>query len=341
MTGGYAARFQSFASFGTLGTSPLYEALGPGIAADQRLLDIAAVAQKGQPLPNLMFGAVQYLLRRASDDPLARFYRSLTPRPAPPDQAFPDFRRFVLAHEEELRGQIATRTVNTNETGRCSLIRPGLALASTLFGDDAAPLHLIEVGASAGLVLNWPLYRIAYAGGPTVGPADSPLELACELRGGTLPPLAVARPLGAHVGLEQSPVDLFDADQTDWLRALIWPERVDRQLRFDHALAIARSHRPDIRQGDAARDLAALADELPAGPLVVLHAFVRYQFDAATEAAFEAALATIAAARRVAVLGLEWEEGDATPFLTLARPGDPRRTLASCDSHGTWLHWSG
>jgi hypothetical protein len=338
----YAERFLSFASFGTLGTSPLYEALGPQIARDADLLAIAAAARPGQPLPNLLFGAVQFTLRRAGRDPLAAFYRSLTAEPAPASDAFPAFRRFVLAHADEIRALIATRTVNTSEVGRCALIRPGLAIAASRLGDPDAPLHLLEIGCGAGFNLNWPLYRIAYDDGTRAGPADSPLELACALRDGSAaPPLSIDRPPGVAVGLERTPIDLSDPDEADWLRALIWPERVDRRANLDRALALARAHPPDVRQGDAARDVAMLAASLPPGPLVVLHAFVRYQFDAATEAAFDEAVAAIAQARPVAVLGLEWSKDEETPLLTLTRPGEPAQILARCDSHGLWLSWRG
>ncbi|HZA23869.1 MAG TPA: DUF2332 family protein, partial [Dehalococcoidia bacterium] len=57
-----AQRFQRFARLECHGSSPLYERLSLDIAADQLMLAMSAHAQRGQPVPNLFFAAVHWLL---------------------------------------------------------------------------------------------------------------------------------------------------------------------------------------------------------------------------------------------------------------------------------------
>ena len=51
-----------------------------------------------------------------------------------------------------------------------------------------------------------------------------------------------------RIGLERNPVDLEDADDRDWLRALVWPDHTQRLDRLDRAIALFRArsrHRRD------------------------------------------------------------------------------------------------
>src|SRR5690606_27400293 len=109
-----AADFRHFA-LAAQPVSPLYAALAEQIAGDAALLDLAAEAPSENRPPNLLFAAVQLCLMRQPEDPLARFYTS--PGTAPAD-AFPDFRRFALAHREEIAALVRARRTSTNEIQR-------------------------------------------------------------------------------------------------------------------------------------------------------------------------------------------------------------------------------
>ena len=58
----YANIFRRYTEFDARGASPLYEHLSIRVAADPQLLELTTHARKGQPVPNLLFGSVQYLL---------------------------------------------------------------------------------------------------------------------------------------------------------------------------------------------------------------------------------------------------------------------------------------
>src|SRR5688572_13298253 len=96
-------RFESFAKNEAAGYSPLYVGLAEAIARDPQILELAAQSSKGQPPPNLLFGAVHFLLLRGTDHELALFYPSLTSSARPPEEAYPAFREFCSRHAESIR----------------------------------------------------------------------------------------------------------------------------------------------------------------------------------------------------------------------------------------------
>jgi len=57
-----AGRFVRFAAQEACDSSPLYARLSRAIADDPEMLALAAHARPGQPVPHLLFAAVQYLL---------------------------------------------------------------------------------------------------------------------------------------------------------------------------------------------------------------------------------------------------------------------------------------
>lgn len=123
---------------------------------------------------------------------------------------------------------LAHRGVQTNETSRAIAWLWPAALARA--GDEAHPLALADVGASAGLNL------VADALPPVwVATDGGPLELARDVRPVT------------RLGLDPSPLDAFRAADARWLRACIWPGERAREERLDAALAAfhAARVRPD------------------------------------------------------------------------------------------------
>ena len=94
-----AQTFRHFAEVQCKGSSPLYEHLSWSISADLDLLQLAAEVPSGQPVPNLLFGAVHYLLYQQPDHDLAQYYSSIVSSPQPMKAAFPCFRQFCLAQQ--------------------------------------------------------------------------------------------------------------------------------------------------------------------------------------------------------------------------------------------------
>src|SRR5699024_12744965 len=77
-----ALRFKQFAAMEYEEVpSVLYQFLSLEIAKDHQLLELCSNARKGQPVPNLLFAAVHYLLLKGKDHPLKEFYPSISKTP--------------------------------------------------------------------------------------------------------------------------------------------------------------------------------------------------------------------------------------------------------------------
>src|SRR5262249_35846756 len=128
------AKFRRFAERECRGSSPLYETLALATADDPELSTIARAAPKGQPIPNLFLASAPFLLLGGATEECAGFSASLTDQPRPADEAFPRFRSFCVRHRDAIEHLLRTRTVQTNEVGRCAYLYPAFALVAELSG---------------------------------------------------------------------------------------------------------------------------------------------------------------------------------------------------------------
>lgn len=88
-------RFRRFAIRECRGSSELYEQLSLNVAEDEEILRLASAARSGQPIPNLLFGAVHYLWMQALIWPEHKERRRIISksRPLPAANACPLHRR--------------------------------------------------------------------------------------------------------------------------------------------------------------------------------------------------------------------------------------------------------
>lgn len=337
-------RFLEFAQFNGK-ASPLYAQLAVGIAEDPELMQLLHVAPDAQQIPVLLFAAMHDLLLRGKGEELAAFYPNLSSA-TPDGDPFPVFRRVAFDNGDAVRATIATHNTQTNEVGRCAYFLPAFGLVA----DEMGPLAQVDVGASAGLNLYWPLYTYRYKNGPTVG-EGSTVELPCSTRGE--PPIPTTMPPLSHaIGLDMSPIDVRDDEAVRWLEACVWPDQAGRFERLVAAIAIARNSPPDMRQGDAVAHVGALVDEVAGfGHPVVTTSWILSYLTETAQRAFVAELDS-AGAR----YDLSWVVAEApaqTPGLPI--PGDEQitvislvtwrggnrevRRLAIAHPHGNWLNW--
>jgi hypothetical protein len=323
--------------------SLLYSRLSAGIGRDDDLKTLSARARVGQPHANMILGAVHFLILRGSDHPLRRFYGTVGGTASPEtEDPFPLFRDFVNANRDSIQALIESRVTNTNEIGRSALLHPGFR---TIANETGKPLSLIEIGPSAGLNMIWDSYGVRYRKGDAAVAASlndsAALIIDCELRGEEFPPCGVTPDISDRVGLELNPVDLSDADDRDWLRALIWPDQSARLQRLDHAIELFMTRKPLIKAGDALALLPdALADIPSDASPCVYHTIAIYQFSREMKNALEDLL-TVAGLRRP-VWRLSFEFDGELYILSAIRYSDgirEERRLASSHPHGSWLEW--
>lgn len=334
-----ARSFRNFAPHCRIG-SPLYEQLSLAIAEDDALLELAAQTRAGQPPPNMLFGAVHYLLLRGTRHPLAAYYPTVGGGEPPGPDAFAAFREFCLSRREPIGHLLATRLTQTNETRRCSYLLP--AFQTVYMQADHMPLALIEIGPSAGLNMAWDRYAYDYGNGLTVGDPDAGVLISTELRGGR-PPIPTRPPAVAwRLGVDLNPVDLENRDEVRWLEGLIWPDQLERMNRLRAAMSLVRAARLRIVAGDALALLPGLLAEAPGeAVLCVYHTHVTYQFSPAMREQLHTILDQAAVQRPIYRLSCE-HDGAHDPHLLLTIYAGGRReerVLALTTGHANWIEW--
>ena len=319
----------------------MYAELASGVSSDDGLLAIAGHAMPGQPAPNMLFAAVQYLLLSGVDHRLAAHYPIIAGPEHLPAPAFSRFRDFCLQHRESVVELVRTRRTQTNVVRRCTCLLPAFSLVCQ---ETSLPLALIDMGASAGLNLNFDRYAYSYRrGGHDVlrwGPARAKIRLEAELRGAAdLPPLPAAISVASRDAIDLDPVYLDDPDQLLWLRALIWPEHVERHQQLIDAAAEIEHGNIRMHRGDAADILPSLIETVSLDHAPVVYSTIAfYQFSRKSRGRIGETLAAASGARPVWQVAME----GLNPRLSVTRyRGGTGETeiLADVSAHGWWIDW--
>jgi hypothetical protein len=306
--------------------SPLYVQLCEVLADDPELLQLLDRIPH-QPAPNILFAAVQLLLKRDPTDQLAGFYPNLSDPPLPIEDVGPVFRRFVLRHHDEILAIGAVRYTQTNECRRCTALLPAI------WHGGPERFHLVDVGASAGL--NLALDRYAYRWGEVTW-GEAPLVLQAESRGVA----PVPRPLEvlSRTALDLNPIDPADSDGAAWLEALVWPELADRLERLRAAMRLINGIPVSRVAGDALDTLPRVLAALPAGePAVVMNSYTLNQFSADGRNALEEIVDDARRGRTVHRVSLELGPERPDAAMLMVDSGDGWVTVGEAHHHGAWL----
>jgi hypothetical protein len=304
-------------------SSPIYERLSLGVMRDQQLLELAAHAGRKQPVPNLLFAAVRFLHGDVG--------------------SIDTFRSFCLVHAAEIQRILETRRVQTNEVGRCAYLFPAFVTASAALSDR--PLALIEVGTSAGLLLNWDLYGYRYSGLEAVGNLNSPVQVSCELRGAALLPFANKIPrVSSKLGIDLHVINLVDENETRWLRSLVWPEHLDRANLLAAAIGVQRQCPVPLMNGDGLELLPQVLAGVSQGSVAcVFHTAVLNQFPRENRATFSNLLADYGKANDFVWISAEMAAGAPSivqvEITTWLNGNRQHQVLARAHPHGRWLEW--
>jgi hypothetical protein len=332
------------------GRSRLYVELMRGAAQDLDAGGVVARLLAGDPataesVPELrLLAALHHLVLRGEAPELARYYPSAGGDAAPGD-AWPVARRTLVEHEAAIR-ELAGRTVQTNEPGRCVALYGGLLW---LAERHRLPIRLLEIGASAGLNLH--VERFAYVvGGQMLGDPSSSLRFDEPWDGLPVPdpPGAAARlQIAERGGCDMAPIDPSTEDGRLTLLSYIWPDEPERLERVAHAAQIASRHPVAIERRSAAPWLAAALEQPRAGMLTVVWQSVVNQYLHDDERAAVASVFASAAAGPLAWLTLEPSAGrsetDSFELRCRERPegngSGHARLIARAGYHGPPVVW--
>ena len=247
----------------------------------------------------------------------------------------------VLHQHKEFLQNYLTFPVQTNETARAGCLLGGFLWAHK---HHDLPLRMLEIGASAGLLMQWNNYHYDLGGGLSWGNKKSPLTIGTEWRG-TVPDILSSLTVSSRQGCDINPVDWSDAAQEARMRSYIWPDMFDRIRRFETAAKMIKGSALKVETADAADWLAfKLVDPTPGTLTIVHHSYVWTYLPAATAKAIKATLSE-AGGKATSEAPLAWVRtdpdnvSDAPQLKVTLWPGGETQTLGDCHPHGNWLRW--
>ncbi|WP_417513659.1 DUF2332 domain-containing protein [Minwuia sp.] len=281
-------------------------------------------------------GSLHALVLSGRDPALAAVYAQ-DGTPADDDALWQAVSDALSAHDDFL-GDFLHHAPQTNETGRSAVLLLGFQQAAR---DTGMPLHMLELGASAGLNQNWDRfhYRLGKA---TWGPEDSGVRLRPDWRG----PAPDLQPItkSASYACDRHPLDITDPEKALRLRSYVWADQPERLARLDAAIAIAAERGAKVARADAADWIAASLALRPGGCATVVYHSIFWQYmpretQHAARSAIEVAGDLSDERAPLCWVRMEpYEDDRRKAALYYTHWPDPeRRILAFCDYHGRWI----
>lgn len=329
--------FLNFAEKECKGSSLLYEYLSIKVSRDAEILTICKNAGVGQPIPNLLFGAVHYLLLKGREHPLKEFYPSIVSNPKPYRDSFKFFRDFCFDYRKEIESILKTRLVQTNEVRRCAYLYPTFC---TIYEQVKKPLALIEIGTSAGLQLLWDKYSYSYEQNDLYGNMDSKLNITAEIRGENTPILhLMPPPVSTRIGIDLNIIDLNNEDDKLWLKSLIWTEHKERLFMFEEAARYIKEAPVRLFDGDGISLLPEFVDDISKDSVIcIFHTHVANQMPLEKKKQLLQTVEEVGKNRDVFHIYNNIQ--DRYLHLDYYLDGiESKNTIAETEGHGKWFEW--
>ena len=336
---GLAERFRFFVPAFEAGPAPLYAHLAMNAAVElerpggrlRAALEPFADEPPRRFLPLRLLAVVHRWVLAGELPGLAAHYPSAGGT-RPPAGAWPLFRAAVVERARELPELLAP-PLQHNEVTRAAALAGGFLLLSR---ETRLPMRILEVGASAGLLLRWDHYLHCWwfpGMFDTAPPSVNGKAQVLERRGCDLHPIDGTTAAGALK-----------------LRSFVWADLADHLRILDEAIAVSRSVPAPVDAGDGADWLEGHAYPLPGILTVVFHSLMRASGPPASLERMERALLRCAAeaTAEAPVAHLRFEAPDqASPALARRLvelrltlwPGGEDRLLATADVNGRHVRW--
>jgi hypothetical protein len=321
--------------------SPIYSEFMRVATGNAEIEDIASAADPSQPVGILFASVVHYLAFSYPHEPLSAYLPSVVDRPRPIDAALPDaLLLFSRMHAAEIRALMQTSTLQWTTVDRAASVLTAVSHVEAVAG---GPVDIIELGCSAGLLLNFDRYAYDFGNGRVLGDPGSPILLSCELRPSGLRKFERMPVVGDRAGIDLNPVDARDPDACNWLCALSIPDSRDEQRRLRAALKLRAEVPLRLIKNDALVALGTEASRMR-NTLCVLHSWCLYQWPREALAVLERQFCDISLSRVIHRISIEKDPRDASgaEIVHMMYEGGALRSsrlIARCDGLGRWVEW--
>lgn len=304
---------------------------------NEELLNLIMHIPETQPKPNLFFGSVQYLAAQ-KETPLKKIIEN--PFEVNLEESFQLLNGFCTQHSDELLQLFQTKSVQTNEVQRASYLYP---IFSEIAEEAKLPLTLLEIGTSAGLLLNLDGYRYEIEQEPPIsfGNENSPLTLFAKNYG---TPITSVNNLNIlhRIGIDLNIIDLQDSDEYLWLKSLIWPEQIRRKENLAKAMAIHRQYSKLLLTGNFRSLIPPLfkTHELKNSQIIIFHTHVANQFSATLKSELLALLQQLSHIQSIYHIYNNMYDKDLHVDFMDAGITKTVKILENNDGHGKFFSWN-
>jgi len=302
-----------------------------------------ATRQEGNPiadaLPLRLLGAAHDLVLAGAAPELAAHYPG-TDRAGDVTKAWTVLNATIESEWDFFASRLGDG-LQTNEVRRCTALVAGFFEIHHRSG--GLPMHLREIGASAGLNLCWDRHRYEF-GDTHWGDPHAPLTLQTKWSG---PP---ARPASLEIlsrrGCDIAPIDLREEANRRRLRSFVWPEHPERMALLSRAIDVAAAQPIELVKQRAGDFVDAFLDEPAPGAVRVLYHSVMWVYVPEAERKHIAKAMNDAGARATPDAPLAWlrmehaTENRAALQLNYWPGGEQKpEVLAHCHYHGLGIEW--
>lgn len=324
--------------------SPMYARLFHDLAADYQDngRTYAMLAGRSQrplhdAIPLRLAGALHRIVLDNRDVRLARHYPSVGGKPGEDFTA--DFIAYMRDHIEEIDIAL-TQHVQTNEIGRSVV---PLVLSHWMTSFDISQFEYLELGASAGLNLNFDQYYACY--GPLrMGNSQSSVRFMGDWFANAPDVPKTAAHIIKRRGVDISPLHVNEKEDRLRLLSFIWPDQKQRFQRTQDAISIMSQHPVVIDKQSAEDWLATHLQSSRNTATMIFHSIV-WQYLGRERQQHLRATISDAGSRRGAENPLLWARmepaGDVADVrVTMWRGKEPEEfVLATIGYHGQDMKW--
>jgi hypothetical protein len=183
----------------------------------------------------------------------------------------------------------------------------------------------------------------------TIGKSDA--KVFCEMEGGELPVFTLPERKIRKIGIDQNLINPTNADDARWLRALIWPDQLERFVAMDAALKINDLRNIEFVKASDISDFECIISSVPKDELLIVYCtHTMYQFPIEFKTAFWEMLDRVGKARDFYFLSAEdirsqlekyKTENTVIELSTYCKGLKTQTWMAEANSHGKWLIWHG